>query len=414
MEIMDEGESTNSFISGAIYRNVKVKLNTFMDRIVQRCNCILENEEEFQQSIVKANVLKIVRVIGSLALLLQQLPRAEAFKVCGSDGDVVYFGSQHGADTFQDLYNNCNRIKPQAFGRFKVWKLPSLARKWISTGAKMVVCEFSPLFPFCSNFTFVVSSPELIEQEIALPEDLNDLYNCPAFGKIRQKLKRSKRRAEFSSFFTRDKKDFDLYYYQMYLPYITKRHGNVAAITPYECALQNFNRGGLVMIKEGQKAIAGVLITTKKQTCFALEAGILDGDTGLLCQEVYSFNQWSVLEWAYEQGLKKVNMGAASAWRSNGIFAYKKHWCARVCRFRAVQGNLFYLMENPSEEFLEKMNKKGIITENRGKYYSVIFRYHPIEDENWLEGELRGAVKDGLLGIAIVSPNSKRFYHGDF
>ena len=210
------------------------------------------------------------------------------------------------------------------------------------------------------------------------------------------------------------KNDFDLYYYKMYLPYITKRHGKAAAISPYDGALENFNRGGLIMILENQKPVAGMMFIPKEQTCFGLEAGILGGDEDLIRKEVYTFNIWSVLEWTSKQGITKLNMGAGSAWRSNGVFLYKKDWGARVRRFRSIQNDLFYLMEKPSPEFLEYFNKKGVVTRNHGKYYGVIFSQDMVQREaDWMEREVSNAMKDGLSGVMIVSSNSKDVFDGN-
>ena len=185
---------------------LKCALNAFMDRIIQRCNSILGNEEELGQSFQGTVILKFARFIGSLGRLLQQLPRAEAYYITGPVGRVIYVGTEHGADTFQNLYDRSNDAPLQSFGRFKVWNLPSLAKQWLSNDVEMVVCEFSPLFPFRFNTAVVVSSPELIEQEISLPENLDNLYNQSGFRVVRQKLNRSRRRAHFESCFTREKK----------------------------------------------------------------------------------------------------------------------------------------------------------------------------------------------------------------
>ncbi len=414
MEIKNKDQLPDSSSPLKVYRNVKVRLNAFMDRVIQRCNSILGNEEELGQSFQGTVVLKFAWFIGSLARLLQQFARAEAYYIISPAGRVIYVGTEHGADTFQNLYDKSSDAPLQSFGRFKVWNLPSLAKQWLLNDVEMVVCEFSPLFPFRFSTAFVVSSPELIEQEISLPENLDDFCNRSNFRVVRQKLNRSRRRAQFESYFTHEKSDFDLYYYKMYLPYITQRHGKAAAITSYDGALENFNRGGLMMVKEDQKPVAGMMFIPKEQTCFGLEAGILEGNKDLIRKEVYTFNIWSVFEWTSKHGLAKLNMGAGSAWRSNGVFSYKKDWGARARRFRSIQNDLFYLMEKPSEEFLEYLNEKGVITEDNGKYYGVIFSQGNTQSEaDWLETELSEAMKDGLSGIMIVSPNSKVVFGGN-
>lgn len=412
MENNNQREIPDSSKPLMIYRNIKVRFNSLMDHVVKSCNSMLIFEEEAGQPVAKRIILRLARFIGSLALLLQQLPRAEAFDINDPGGRVVYIGTKYGANAFQELYNNSYDSQPQTLGRFKVWKLSAQARKWLSSGAQMVVCEFSPLFPFRFDAAFVISSPRLIEQEIFLPGNLVDLYNQPNFRVVRRKLNRSQRRADFNSYFTREISDFDLYYHNMYVPYITKRHGKVADVSSYDVALETFKRGGLVMIRESQKPVSGMLVVLKSQICFYLEAGILDGDEGLIRKDVHTFNLWSVVEWANKQGSTRLNMGAGSAWRSNGVFNYKRNWGAFVRRFKPIQSDLFYLMENPSEEFLEKINKKGIVTEEDGSFLGVVFTQSNSKiDERVLENELKAAVADGLSGVLVVSPNSRVLYH---
>ncbi len=296
-------------------------------------------------------------------------------------------------------------------GRFKLWELSRLAKEWLSNGAQFVVCELSPLFWFGSQIDYCVTSPGLIGHEIHLPDNINDLLNQPSMRSTRRSLTKAKRMG-FEYSYTREIKDFDLYYSRMYLPYITKRHGFAASISSYEDQLKEFRRGGLILVKEGDKPAAGMLIVLKNKVCLGLEAGILDGDDELIHKDVYTFGYWAVIEWSIQQGAKSVDLGATSAWRSHGVFKYKNRCGGRVCRFRSIRSNLVYFLDTPSQEYLEDFNHKGIISEHHGRFYGVVLAPDRVANNHIVfDEELKKAVEDGLTGILVIYPNKKQYIH---
>ena len=397
----------------AVYHNLKVGLNFWMDRLLQACNNVLINEDKIRPVVVRVILARMVHAMGALALLIKQLPRVDAFEVTAllenHDVRVIYLGDAHGADAFKRLLFDPLPSAVKQIDRVKLWETSALARHWLSQGAQLVVCDSSPLVSFLLHGAAVPHGPRLLRQEIGLPADMEKMLAQPALRRTRRSLNRAQR-AGFQWRFSQDPADFDLYYHRMYLPYITKRFGSAAFVMPYAAQRQEFDRGGLVMVTLNGEPAAAMLAAIRSAVCYFLDAGILDASEELLQQGVFTFNLWALACWGCEQGAARLDLGGAASMRSDGVFLYKKNWGAEVKDFRRIQNHLFYIIQQSSPEFLTYMNQKGIVTQHSAKFYGLIFGQNdPEPDPSDYGQETLAAHQDGLAGLCLISPERVRY-----
>jgi hypothetical protein len=393
----------------AFYRSGKAGLNDWLERVIQYCNRVLNISEDRNISILRRVAQECVYFLGNAAQLVKQFPRLDAYQLEGPGGErLIFVGEHRSASVFAYNFFGTNPCAEQTLGRAKTWELPSQANQWLRNGIHLVVCELSLLYPFRFS-PMAVSSPKLVRQEVPLPTDLNLLLEDPHLRRIRRNINRAER-AGFKSYFSQEKTDFDLFYQKMYTPYVTKRFGNTAFTASYQGQLEEFKQGGLMMVTQNDKPVAAMLMKLQKRRCFFIDAGILDADETLMGQGVFTYNLWSIFRWAHEHGAEVLDLGGSMSWRSNGVFRYKETWKAQVKRFRFIQNNLFFIIQEPPSTLLNTLNQTGLINERGGKFYSVQFteEQRPFTTPS-REQAANEARQDGLSGLVVVSPLSVKY-----
>ena len=396
-----------------LYRKSKIRFNRWMDDIIRRCNVTLLETEKIRNSYWRFFIQKLVLWIGNFALFLQQIPRSEAFALRGlSGGKVIYVGNQSQIPFLVQDVLAFDEFQVENLGRYNLWLLSAQAEQWLSEGAQLVVIALSPFYRWKFHSAFVIKIPYLIRQVMPLRESLDLLLSRPKYRNVRQKLNRILREG-IQCKFSQKQEDFDLFYHQMYVPYTADRHGELALIGEYKDLWNYFFKGGLLMFYRGSDPVAGSVVMARGNTGIGTVGGVLDANQDLLRLGIYTMMIWESAKWAQSQGMSVLDMGAGYALRSNGIFRFKKSFGARVerCYNRlvvnrmAVHNNWTLLMQSPSPEFLEGINRTGLIVEHRRKFYGLVLENdtQTLKPEI-LSGKLKDALRDGLAGLAVLKP----------
>ena len=118
---------------------------------------------------------------------------------------------------------------------------------------RMKICNL-----FRSKKRFVI--PDWISCDIDLDSDLIlQSISKRTFKHNIRKIKKS----NFRYTITKDPRHFHFFYNDMYLPYLSKRHGDLGLEISLERMKRSFEHGELLLIKNEQQIIAGVLIDYK-------------------------------------------------------------------------------------------------------------------------------------------------------
>jgi len=167
-------------------------------------------------------------------------------------------------------------------------------------------------------------------------------------------------------------KDFDFFYWNMYLNYIKNRFGKATIPTSYTKLKRAYNKeGGIIFINKEKKPIAGLLFQIKRKTLYGKCLGFSminqSHSSGLAGQAALFF----IIRWAINEGINKLNYGNTTPFFEDGIFRYKKEWGMDIsqhsnqffCALRLnklTEGVLVMLKENPFI-FLENGVMKGFV-----------------------------------------------------
>ena len=375
-------------------------------RMIDLVNSVLMDAYKIPWSAAQNFAHEMARRIGNIALLLFQFPALSAYELTGTKWKIIFIGKTH-----RGLQQICRLFFDDKFDREELGKIPlrrvsSQSQKWLEEGIDLIVCELNCVHPKRPKAAISFTSPTLINQVIPIPKQLETALSGRKVAGIRRIVNRAKKLG-FNYKFSQSPADFDNFHYNMYLPFIKSRHGDLATITPYEVQRRWFAKGGLLLVTQHGRPVAGALCCIGDHTCYSIELGILGACPKLFQQGVTTIINWYKITWAHELGASRYNMGSASARCSDPVFTYKRRWGARVEERKRIYATFTFLASQLSIPLQNHLNKLGFISELDGKFYRV-FLDNDIGcgKQTDVSKELSATKKEGLDGLAVVLANS--------
>jgi len=156
---------------------------------------------------------------------------------------------------------------------------------------------------------------------------------------------------------TRDRKLFDHFYYEMYVPHVTRVHDDRALLMSHHAMISNMDKCDLLLIKMGDEYIAGELLIYEGNTVRAWSLGVKHGDMSFVKAGVVAAFYHYRTSYLEEKGYKSVRMGASRAFLKDGVLQYKKKWGTRLVGPRPAgfairpvsmtKGVMDFLVHNP-------------------------------------------------------------------
>jgi hypothetical protein len=136
----------------------------------------------------------------------------------------------------------------------------------------------------------------------------------------------------FSFETTTEELQINNFYYNMYLPYVIQRHGNVAILTEYQDVKQSLESGAcdLLLINKKNEYIAGMLILYQENGPRLWLLGIKDGDQCYLKDHAGIACYYLASSYLQEQGYGSVNLGGSRGFLNDGVLQFKKKWGFRL------------------------------------------------------------------------------------
>ena len=129
---------------------------------------------------------------------------------------------------------------------------------------------------------------------------------------------------------TKEQHEFDNFYNNLYLPYISSAHENRAFIFTYNEMKKDFGKCDLLLIKKENEKIGGILINYENSIPRLWSIGVKDGSADLLKTGVIGALYYFAVEYLKQKGYKKVHFGSSRAFLKDGVLQYKRKWEVKI------------------------------------------------------------------------------------
>jgi hypothetical protein len=182
---------------------------------------------------------------------------------------------------------------------------------------------------------------------------------------------------------TDDYQQFQNFYFNMHLPYITKTFGKTAMVMKYgELRSETGNRGkynDLLLVKKRGENIAGMLLEYKKHCVYLHDLGVKDGNFDYVKDGAIGALFYFSTLYARDRGYKWINFGPSRAFFNVGVFQFKKKRSIQIAnslnyafrikplsKISAVRG---FFLNNPFI-FIDNMNFYSMVFMNGDQSFS--------------------------------------------
>jgi hypothetical protein len=391
-----------------LYYKSKNWLDYLLDRVIDVADMFLMDAYQPPRLIGRKRGHRVARTVGDLCWLVRSFPRLPVYKLSGSRWTLIFIGEE------RDLPEICHSLfleeepVPEKIARIPLWKISQWVQQQLNQNtADLIICELSCLYPkqLKAPITFVV--PSWINQEVHIPDPPDQLIAGKRYSTERNRLNKAKRLG-FDYQFSQSQADFDYFHHEMYVPYSQTRHRDLAIVGQYQDQQKRwFSRGGVVLISQENKPVAGVMCYLTNGICFDVSRGVLHADQELFRLGIDTIITWSVINWAHQQGAKVYNIGGARPRCTDGAFSSKRHWSAQVTRRKKIYPQWLFLAKDLSPVLREYLNRLEFITEIENNFYQVLL-LNPGESltQAEIDEKVGVAQQQGLAGIALVSSNT--------
>jgi hypothetical protein len=352
---------------------------------------------------------RLVFFTGDLGWLLRGLFRAPAFLAGGDNWRIIYIGSETSRNDIENLFFAKENVEWKQVDQIFTWKKDHHIQKWCAEGVDLVVCETGRLSRFRSRVKYGFRHPILVRQVVPLPKDAHLLLHGKSHKTDRKKILRAEK-AGYTYSVSKSPEDFVHFYHNLYVPYITERHGVRAKLTSFSEMLEIFKKGDLIQIWNGKSVEAAALVYQIKDVVYMTEYG----KKALVAEDnvqVSLFTYWSTIRWAVSQGATKSELGGTFAWVSNGVFRNKKAWRSVVANYPILHNAWdFFTSEMPHEK-MQSFNNIQFITRHKDYFYLVVAADQDAVLPKEIEQQLLfQAHHSGLNGFVLLKPFSKKVF----
>lgn len=170
--------------------------------------------------------------------------------------------------------------------------------------------------------------PFFVRQKLNLPTNKDELIQYIKTKGSQKEMNKIKRN-RFISEVTKDKEIFKFFYEQMHKPFIKSRHDD-AYIEPFENLIPILEEGELLMIKQNDQYVSGVLCRRRSNIYETLSGGVYRADYRLFRDGALAAAYYFSIERAIGLGCKFIDFGRTRAFLNDGILHFKNKWNAET------------------------------------------------------------------------------------
>jgi hypothetical protein len=247
--------------------------------------------------------------------------------------------------------------------------------------------------------------PESVGSWLVVPDDLGALVR--ANRSVKEDM-RIVRRGALTSEVSHDQHDWDVFYQTMYLPLMTRRHGQHAVIRNVHQLRRAFRRGGIVWVRRDNERIAGGLFEHRNGVLRWVALGTRGGDMQLMKQGALAALYYFEIKCAHDYRCAGIDFGGTPPILNDGLLLYKKKWSIRLVESGSTPYDFVIRWESPNEHVRDCLARTPLVFRRGGRLAGVT-AYLPRPDDGRSVDDQVSALDhalwiDGLDRLFVMVP----------
>lgn len=259
--------------------------------------------------------------------------KAEALLVEGKE--------RHHLHDLRTLYvgalSNCDFILSRIYDRYdaaktknlSIWRAGRCIRD-LGYLADLIVMDLPWPYQFFLPRKKYIESPAWVSQRAEIPSEWPEVERN--FSKeAKTEDFRKIRKYGFTYEITTDAEAIEVFYDQMYRPYIAHRFGDLASIEPRWKILHFAREGKLLQIKRDDCVVAAAVLYGCDKCMHFLWTGTREEPKSPLGRGAFSALYYYSILHAFERGCDTVDFEGTRPFLNDGVFLFKRKWGSYVC-----------------------------------------------------------------------------------
>lgn len=340
--------------------------------------------------------------IKDLGWLLFTRFRANVVRWDGPDWSIVFIhdGCAHSKEElrhllFPDLPTESDQ------GWMFLWQVPGTIRRSMEQGC-CVVCDLNRLLRWGARSRCRLRVPPWLRANLDVAGPLKTILKRMSRTR-RQSLAKLPSRG-YSYEVSHRPEDLEMFYREMYVPYVTLRHQDRAIVSSMEGKRAIFEKGGLIMVKVHGQSVAAGLWQVVGDTLIFATYGIHQDHTELVKQGLAAATYWSVIDYARCNSLRCVDFGMTRPRLTDGAFGHKRQWGMRFERDILTHTMWTFIGDGLPPKLVDYLNELAFVAESDGECRCAVFSGGstpalPAEELAWRE---EVAIKAGMGGPLVM------------
>ncbi len=327
-------------------------------------------------------------------------------KINGSNLNVAILGDEFTFNYLQKLLFS-DDYNIEHLGKTFIWNVNKKLNK-LNRNIDFIFVRTDRFFSRkLQNKGFIIL-PEWIGIKLNIDNSSKDF-----FKKLKKSAKEDVRIVKkhgYSYEISKDQKIFDLFYKNIYKPYIIKRHGKLAApYTLYYPEIKSmFENGFLLLVKKQDKIVAGIIInvTQSGKAAYLIYTGV-DIKNDYLSKAAGPAagpaRYYFVIKWAKKQGLDFLNFGGVRPFFNDGLFKYKTKWGTTLGISKKSFGIFgFKICNHDKKTIVDFLEQNPFIYIEKDKLKGMLLVKEKIDKER-IQKIWNHYKKPGLSNLTIIS-----------
>jgi len=241
---------------------------------------------------------------------------------------IIYAGHEVGKNYLADLaFGGSHR--DSYVGRKWLWKIPKTVDE-SPCDCSLMITEAPKVLRILFRKRKYLYVPCWVSGEIDVSgNDCSFLKNESLKSDVR-KIRKNKLHFEA----TNRPSDLRDFYYNMYIPYITKTHGNRSEIVSYDFVKSEFGErrllNDLLLIKKEEEYVAGILLGFKNNRAQLWYLGVKDGNLDYVQDGAIGALFYFSVRYLEGKGFTRIGFGRSRPFLRDGVLRFKRKWNPRI------------------------------------------------------------------------------------
>jgi len=306
------------------------KLKKHLINKARKCRAYVENAPSLKTIITEITSPAFIKaqILGLFSKIRLDLWIINGDEVSsGQRLDIIYAGHEMSKNYLIKLAFGSS-YKENYIGKKWLWKIPKIIKEG-NHNCSLTVIEVSESFGILFEKMKCLFIPLWIYGEFDYSGDNSPLLKKTTLKSDIMKIRKNKLAFEV----TKEPSQLHNFYFNMYVPYIKKAHGNRAGIWSYDNVKKEFRKNGkLLLIKKETEYIAGVLLRFKSNRVKICLVGVKDGNLEYVRDGAMGALYCFLVRYASDRGFTRFESGGSRPFLRDGVLQYKKKWNQRISK----------------------------------------------------------------------------------